>query len=300
MTKSAEQQWAAALGTGPTRAVRRVAAASLGGRTEAFYEASGGEPVVVTGLLDGDATLGGLDLAGMQAVLAGVELEGYSRETSERETFSAGEFFAELRSGRARHNVVDHPVASTPLRGRVGAPPFFGSNWIADGGEGLTISPLSLTLTPAGNFTPLHVDSYGMQGWMLLLEGLKCWRFVAPEHSRPRMDPVSADVGDAPPSAWNGVERLETELRGGELMFIPPGWAHVVWTPEASVGVGGSVLNEHVLEATLASWHSELALGHSDEVDVAALAARAIAVGNDAPSLRRGLTAHDRWQHARS
>ena len=270
-------------------------AEALGDRVVEFYRASGGAPLLVTGVTANDATLRSLSLDGLASALADVPIEGYSRETSARETFAAKDFFRDLRVGSARHNVVDHPVTATPLRDRVRVPGFLRANWLTADRRDLGISPLSLTISPAGNFTGLHIDAYGMQGWMLLLQGVKRWRFVAPELARPRIDPATSDVGDAPPEAWNGVERWEGELRAGDLMFIPPGWAHLVWTPEASVGIGGSVLNEHLVGATMASWLAERSCGFSDELDVAAMVQHAVADGVESPAMRAALAEHARW-----
>ena len=201
----------------------------------AFYRAVGSFPVMLTNALPDDSTVRAMTLDSLAAHLAGGHIEAYSHVTSERENVPAEIFFQALRYGPCHHNVVDHPVDKTPLHNHIRVPGCFQSNWLPPNCNEFGISPLSLTVSPAGNFTPMHVDGYGMQGWMLLLHGCKHWRFIAPEHARLRMDPSSAELPSDEPSAWEGVPRFETIARRGDLVFIPPGWAHQVLTIEPSV-----------------------------------------------------------------
>ncbi len=275
-TDDPELHFERALGDGPLRAVRRVSAALLADAADpeaAFYALAAGEPLVLTELddlhEDDAASRAGVTLDALPVLLAGAELEGYSRATGERESFAAAEFVRELRSGHARHNVVDHPVSATPLAGHLRTPRFLKTNWLQE--PGTEESALSLTVSATGTLTALHVDACGIQGWMQLLEGRKRWKLVAPAFARERMDPATAEVSLAPADAWDGVERWEADLAAGELIFLPPGWAHLVWTTEASLGIGASMINAFCIDESMRSWLAERALGFSEELDLVKL-----------------------------
>ena len=85
----------------------------------------------------------------------------------------------------------------------------------------------SLVVTPPGSFTPLHMDAYGMQGWMYLIEGRKHWEICPPGAVLALFDPIfkeffdprthDASVFPLLPSAEKYVGTIE----GGDLFYFP-------------------------------------------------------------------------------
>lgn len=109
----------------------------------------------------------------------------------------------------------------------------------------LNTSILSTSLIPAGTRTAPHTDALFIGGPAHPLSGLKLWIFFAPTtenlrtyltHYRGAAPPPSREFIDFPdPPHW-----LVT--RGGDSLYVPPGWIHLVYTAVSSVSYSGWIL----------------------------------------------------------
>jgi len=85
---------------------------------------------------------------------------------------------------------------------------------------------------------------------------------------------TSLRVIDTETDEKQDTRRHEHVAEPGELVFIPAGWPHEVTTLERSVGIGGSVINEHQIEQTVRSWRRERSLGLPSLADFPAVLRR--------------------------
>jgi hypothetical protein len=139
----------------------------------------------------------------------------------------------------------------------------------------------SAVITQAGGFTRMHVDSYGMGGWMYLYAGRKAWHLWAPAHAPLFYNAVAdwyfdAAAGDPHPdpdcrAALESLPRWEGEIGPGELLWFPGGWLHRVWTLADSFGFGGSSLHAERLDQAVESWLWERRMGFTGSIDYPAL-----------------------------
>ncbi len=149
----------------------------------------------------------------------------------------------------------------------------------------------SLVITQSGGYSRMHVDSYGMAGWMYLFRGRKVWNLW--EHSFAPLFYNLTDewyfddaVGDAHPDArcralLDSLPRWDGEIGPGEMLWFPEGWLHRVWTLEDAFGYGGSSLHAARLEQAVGSWLWERRLGFSRDFDYPGLLQDAAAHGFD-------------------
>ena len=168
----------------------------------------------------------------------------------------------------------------------------------------------SLVITQRGTFTPMHVDAFGMAGWMYLFAGRKQWELWDASLAPMFYDPVEErfyDDENGPPhpntlagAALDSLPRWEGEIGPGDLMWFPEGWLHRVRTSEDSYGYGGATLHSARLGQAVYSWLRDRRNGHSQYTDLRDLL-RAVP-GND-PAVQSALEAIDRtfesWQRNR-
>jgi hypothetical protein len=230
--------------------VRRVDVAEFSGDAERFYREFAQAPVIVTGVYAADPFLKSLTLADAEGYFKGRVIYGYQRKNDAagrvREEISGEEFFKDLKQGASKYYVFDHAVSESPLAGKVSVPSFLASNWL-DESYGF-----NLTLSGRGSFTPMHEDGSGEQAWMYLISGEKHWSIYSPK-CRPVLwdslfknfyNPRKSDPESFPFLACAEAEKYTAIARGGDLIFLPPGWLHQVETTEDSFGLGGNIVNE--------------------------------------------------------
>src|SRR5690606_755935 len=116
----------------------------------------------------------------VEQLFQGQQLQAYERTTQACVHVLAADLVAQLRQGEARYHVVDHPVNNSPLATTFDVPLFLRQNWFLNSGSNADGYEKSLICSAAGSFTPIHVDAYGMQGWMYLLYGKKQWELYHP------------------------------------------------------------------------------------------------------------------------
>lgn len=257
-----------------SRPVRVVNFSEIQNDPAHFYENFGYEPVIIKGVYSNLEILKGLNSTQLKNFLSGYQLEAYEKATGRRVTVSAEEYLENIQRGTSQHNVVDHPIKKSPFVGQVDVPHFLSDNWLGGSGMGTDRYVLSLTSSAKGNFTPLHVDSFGMQAWMYLAYGKKHWILFPPnqvpaifdsEFKRfynPRRDSASS----FPLARF--AQKYAGTIEGGDLMFFPPGWAHQVITEEESFGVGGSIVNEFQMVETVRTWNIDRSFSDPGALDL--------------------------------
>ena len=254
--------------------------AELNEDAEAFYRDHAHRPVILRGLLGSAPGFADLTVERLLASVIGSPLRVVDTETDQEQPMSAELLLAEQARGSTRYNVFESPLRELP---RGASPPFFArQNFLLDDDHDLAWRAQSLVLSAAGTFTSLHVDSLGTQNWMVLLEGRKRWAAYAPDDADAVFDATRRDFYDPrrdPPERFPrlpSLTRYEAEVGPGELVFMPAGWPHEVTTLQRSVGIGGSVINEHQIEQTVRSWRRDRSRGCSGpEVFPAILRAQA-------------------------
>jgi hypothetical protein len=246
----------------------------FGNDPERFYDEYGFEPVIVRGAFEGNAHLADFTLDRVEKELSDQPLHVFNWETQQYYHPPAREIISAIRDGsRTDVNVVDHSIVGTPLGINLEPPAFLKRSWFSDT-PGWEKMDLSLVLSPANAFTRLHIDSYGMQGWMYLIAGRKHWTLYPPKFRQAVFDPVLREFFH---SRRHSPERFPLaqcitkyvgDLGAGELLFFPAGWAHEVSTSELSLGIGGSLLNEFQIDEHVDCWLWERTIGLAGVFDL--------------------------------
>lgn len=255
------------------RPVRTVDAAEIQS-PDHFYAAFAGEPLRITGAIDPASRLHAVPLADLAAAVSG-PLESYDPASDHAVTIPAESVFAALAAGQGGPNIVDHSLVGTPLADELPLPHFLGRDWFVRI-PGFEHMQKNLVCSPAGSFTPLHIDAYGMQGWLYLAGGRKRWTLYAPRHVPLLYDVALRQFLDA--RAWDRerlplaelAEAYQTTQRPGDLLYFPAGWPHQVTTDAPSWGFGGSLLNAEQIDAHVQCWLWERTLGLQGGMDLAA------------------------------
>lgn len=110
----------------------------------------------------------------------------------------------------------------------------------------------SLFVGRRGSGSPLHIDAFGMQFWMVVLEGSKRWVMFAPNQTHllsPKAgsqgfeaDVLRPDAVDAFPDLA-AAEGMAGVVYPGDLLYSPNGWAHQVVNLEDSIAVAGNFVD---------------------------------------------------------
>ena len=244
-----------------------VPASALGADAEFFYQHHAHTPVIVRGCYPPSHPLNQLTLDAIGAILGDTPVRVYDPQSSDVMHVPAPRIIDGVRGLAAPHNVVDFYIPNTPLGNLFDVPPFLRHNWFLQPPANCDRYEKSLIVSPAGAYSSWHQDSYGMQGWMYLIEGHKSWRFYAPDDYLAVFDPATRTYRDAPTQStatlWEG------EIRAGDLLYFPSAWPHEVTTHAISFGVGGSVLNDFQIESHMRWWLWERSLDFAGDLDLA-------------------------------
>jgi len=255
------------------RPVRTVDAAEIRD-ADHFYGAFADQPLRIRGALDPASRLHRITLADLAASVSG-PLESYDPASDRPLTVPAADVFAALARGAPGPNIVDHSIVDTPLAAELPLPHFLTRDWFVRI-PGHACMQKNLVCSPAGSFSPIHVDAYGMQGWLYLAGGRKHWTLYAPVHVPLLYDVALRQFLDA--RAWDRerlplaplAEAFEATQEPGDLIYVPAGWPHQVVTPVPSWGFGGSLLNAERIDVHVQCWLWERTLGVASEIDLAA------------------------------
>ncbi len=246
---------------GEAYAVPILHASDFSNNIEWFYARHAHHPVIVRGALADSPGIAELDRPAIEKLLHGFDLWAYDSATLTRgEYVKADVLFADMTAGQARFNVVDHSILETPLADHFHPPAFLRHNWFAGSPHDTDRFVASVNCSVRDSYSPIHVDPYGMQGWMCLLFGRKRWRLYAPEQIPLLYDMTSRRFFhrrfDAPAKfpLLEMADYWECEIAAGDLLYFPAGWAHEVVTFEESFGIGGAVVNDFQVIESTRSW----------------------------------------------
>jgi hypothetical protein len=178
----------------------------------------------------------------------------------------AREYFARFAAGTEHRNIVDSYLLEEHFEPLMPVPRFIEESDLLRGDPRTNHYRRCLVMTPAGAYTAYHADAYGIAGWLYLCEGEKEWEFFRAGDTPALYDPVSNDYYDdqirpAPPErrgALDALPRFRFTQKAGELVAIPSGAMHRVWTHAPSRGWGGSWLPPSQLAPGLAFRRFEL------------------------------------------
>ncbi len=292
---------------GQAHAVQVLHANDFNNNIDWFYARHAHLPVIIRGALADNPQIAGLDRAAIETTLHGCDLWAYDCATlTHGEYVKAETLFADIAAHRARYNVVDHSILETPLATDFSPPAFLRHNWFVGSPHDTNRFVASVNCSVKDSYSPIHVDPYGMQGWMCLLFGRKRWRLYAPEQiplvydmtsrrffHRRLDDPLQFPLLDMA-DYWEG------EIEAGDLLYFPAGWAHEVVTFEASFGVGGAIVNDFQIVESMRSWlweYSQSGPGEFDFVDfVATMAELRPRTPDCAARTAAALKLHAEWQ----
>jgi hypothetical protein len=255
------------------RPVRTVDAAEIRD-VDHFYGAFADQPLRIRDALDPASRLHHIPLAELARSITG-PLESYDPGSDRPLTVPAEDVFTALARGTPGPNIVDHSIVDTPLAAELQLPHFLTRDWFVRI-PGHACMQKNLVCSPAGSFSPIHVDAYGMQGWLHLAGGQKHWTLYAPIHVPLLYDVSFRQFLDA--RAWDRerlplaplAEAYTATQEPGDLIYVPAGWPHQVVTPAPSWGFGGSLLNAERIDVHVQVWLWERTLGVHSEIDLAA------------------------------
>jgi len=118
---------------------------------------------------------------------------------------------------------------------------------------------VGLTMCLDGTYTPFHIDStdikMGGGGWVYLQTGKKIWYLmdffsavnnIYSEDKKCLVD-INQDINQDIHQDINQDKKYKIyhgEIKSGDFIYFPPGWAHQVTTLEKSIGLNGYLLLE--------------------------------------------------------
>ena len=225
-----------------------------------FYTTYAHTPLIIRGIFPPDHPLCQVQLEDLEAWFGNASFSVYSWDKMDDEMIPTTDVFNGVRQGVNQYNVVDHKIVGTPLGDLFVTPHFLRFNWLL--GSPIHFDPLekSLVLSPKESFTPLHLDAYGMQGWMYLISGYKTWEFYAPKYVHNAFDPVYREFFNPRKHRLEQfpllalTEKYVGTMQAGDLIYFPAGWIHQVETTETSWGVGGNLINDYQIETHMYWW----------------------------------------------
>jgi hypothetical protein len=161
-------------------------------------------------------------------------------------------------------NVVSLSLAGTRLEGVLSAPrlvreaDLVANAWPA----GAAVRPevqLYALVSPAESYTDFHLDFGGSSVWYRILAGRKVFLLAPPTPANikafVRWASSSRQTREFLGSLLEGVHRYT--VSAGELLLIPGGWPHAVYTPEDSFVLGGNFVHASGLALQSLVWRVE-------------------------------------------
>ncbi|ETV89657.1 hypothetical protein, variant, partial [Aphanomyces astaci] len=156
---------------------------------------------------------------------------------------------------------VSIPLHFPELTPQVTIPAYFARDYLQQTPEGTMYRETwpSLFVGPRGSESATHVDSFGSNFWMALVQGRKRWRLVHPNDMHllyPTWHAGSADVvygvdlastdeskGDSLYPLFRHARVWECVLEAGDILFVPAGTPHFVQNLEHTVAVSSNYID---------------------------------------------------------
>lgn len=274
MTTAPLETAAPARQTSTTIPIPIVSALVFGSDPDEFYRLHAAHPVIVRDCFPADHPLMELDLDAIEKLMGNIPIHVYGAAAESFREVPAKAVFDGVRGIGEPYNVVDFYLAGTTLGGMFEVPAFLRNNWFLQPPANQDRYEKSLILSPAGAFTPLHLDSYAMQGWMFLIAGHKTWTLYSPDCVSAAFHPVQHRFFDSSRDSLadfpglSACDRWQGDIGRGDLLYFPAGWIHEVATHTISYGVGGSVLNDYQIEAHMQWWLWERKMHFEGSLDL--------------------------------
>ncbi|GAQ88017.1 hypothetical protein KFL_003940080 [Klebsormidium nitens] len=202
------------------------------------------------------------ELAALKQRLAGKTVHGWQGDKSIE--LSIDDVVDLWLEDRLPCNIVDSYV-----KGVFSVPDFLAETNLLSKHPDTEERTVSLYLSSSNAYTPFHVDAYGFAGWAFLFRGSKRWEFVHPQHYTEFHDAALGGPRDTPGNELPAeVELWRTTAGERDVVYIPPGWLHRVWTDQPSFGFGGACAMPWEVEQVLQHWRQEKELGIALEKDL--------------------------------
>lgn len=167
-------------------------------------------------------------------------------------------------------NLISLNVSETRLASYFRAPDFLRAlDWANLPGKVRRCHGMShyILISQATSFTDFHIDLSGSTAWIYVKQGEKIFYLVEPTPRNLDLFETWAKCRHQGrvffPSLTGGY--LECRVGGGELVVIPGGWIHAVYTPVDSFSVGGNLLQTLSAKVQLRCHHWALKKDKYDE-----------------------------------
>ncbi|OQR98177.1 hypothetical protein ACHHYP_09040 [Achlya hypogyna] len=168
-----------------------------------------------------------------------------------------GDFVESLPSSNLYLHDHSVPLHFPDLIQDVSIPSYFAADFLQRMPEGSLYRETwpSLFVGPRGSASQLHIDSFGSNFWMALLQGRKHWVLVDPDDMhllRPQLNPGLHDVvfeaelrlpADST-DVFQFARRQECILEAGDILFVPSGTPHYVGNLTDTVALSANYIDE--------------------------------------------------------
>ena len=165
-------------------------------------------------------------------------------------------------------NVVSLSLAATPLAGAVTAPRIVREADLVACCWPPEVAPrpevqLYALCSPGGCYTDWHLDFGGSSVWYRIVAGSKVFMAAPPtEHNIRSFVRWASSSRQSREFLGNVLEETHRfTARAGDLLLIPGGWPHAVFTPSDSFVVGGNFVHSTNLRTQSLVWRVEDRLG---------------------------------------
>jgi len=165
-------------------------------------------------------------------------------------------------------NVVSLSLANTPLESAVTAPQLVRDTDLVASCWPPEVVPkpevqLYALCSPGGCYTDWHLDFGGSSVWYRIIAGSKVFMAAPPtEHNIRQFVRWASSSRQSREFLGNVLEQTHRyTVRAGDLLLIPGGWPHAVFTPSDSFVVGGNFLHSANLQTQCLVWRIEDRLG---------------------------------------
>lgn len=101
-----------------------------------------------------------------------------------------------------------------------------------------------LFIGPRGATTPLHIDVWRTHAWLSQFVGRKRWIFFSPDQEDLLYDyDVRVERPDLQKHPrYRDAKPMETTIGPGDTIFAPSGWAHWVYSLDATISLSGNFM----------------------------------------------------------
>ena len=165
-------------------------------------------------------------------------------------------------------NVVSLSLAATPMAGAVSAPRIVREADLVACCWPPEVAPrpevqLYALCSPGGCYTDWHLDFGGSSVWYRIIAGSKVFMAAPPtEHNIRSFVRWASSSRQSREFLGNVLEDTHRfTARAGDLLLIPGGWPHAVFTPSDSFVVGGNFVHSSNLRTQNLVWRVEDRLG---------------------------------------